>query len=567
MSFGGGGGQKDAIEHQNEQIKKKWEYDKKNYEYQWGVDANTIGENGEGGSQQYNADGTKKGAAWDDYQFNVEAFEKRRAADQESRQYQQDTAQQNWEMGVAAQDYEWDKQDEIYKQNQEQYANSIEYNQREYNDALERETLVLEEQFLQSAFENQGMIADLYEATGSAGFDQASQKLGLLKQEDLIESQKQKQLINLKQQTEGSKYQKAGTQLSMLDASGKSQFEQASLVQGLGAQEADRRFQKAFVIMDDKQKEVATQYQNEMIRRQTRQTYAKAAQEGQEQIIASLKQQGQAQLTQSGRSQGKAVQMVMAELGRQNAYLANSLMHGTGIAEAQAKFNAKSMLSNKAKAGLQLDKLQNDSKTGIEKTLLNLEEVDRNLKLSNARGELSLDQIKKQVFDNVENTALDVKTLENNLLHAQTRTGLDLKKIDWDIDNLGSRFKTNQDIMKATLDSAVEASALNRKDILRGREKADLDAEALRMLDPSIGRDAVDLENFKPLDLPMVEWQAPQEPKLPPAPIKGATQDTSVGASGFAAAAAQGVVTGAALWAVNPVVGAIAGTLSFLSGL
>tara|TARA_R100001443_G_scaffold9052_2_gene18552 strand:+ start:101 stop:1801 length:1701 start_codon:yes stop_codon:yes gene_type:complete len=566
MSFGGGG-QKDAIKHQNEQIKKKWEYDKKNYEYQWGVDANTIGEDGEGGSQQFNADGTKKGAAWDDYQFNVEAFEKRKASDQESRQYQQDTAQQNWEMGVAAQDYEWDKQDEIYKQNQEQYANSIAYNQREYNDALERETLVLEEQFLQSAFENQGMIADLYEATGSAGFDQASQKLGLLKQEDLIESQKQKQLINLKQQTEGSKYQKAGTELSMLDASGKSQFEQASLVQGLGAQEADRRFQKAFVIMDDKQKEVATQYQNEMIRRQTRQTYAKAAQEGQEQIIASLKQQGQAQLTQSGRSQGKAVQMVMAELGRQNAYLANSLMHGTGIAEAQSKFNAKSMLSNKAKAGLQLDKLQNDSKTGLEKTLLNLEEVDRNLKLGNARGELSLDQIKKQVFDNVENTALDVKTLENNLLHAQTRTGLDLKKIDWDIDNLGSRFKTNQDIMKATLDSAVEASALNRKDILRGREKADLDAEALRMLDPSIGRDAVDLENFKPLDLPMVEWQAPQEPKLPPAPIKGAMQDTSIGASGFAAAAAQGVVTGAALWAVNPVVGAIAGTLSFLSGL
>ena len=30
MSFGSGGGSKDVIKHQNEQIKKKFEYDKKN---------------------------------------------------------------------------------------------------------------------------------------------------------------------------------------------------------------------------------------------------------------------------------------------------------------------------------------------------------------------------------------------------------------------------------------------------------------------------------------------------------------------------------------------------------
>ena len=47
MSFGGGNkGSRDQIRHQNEQIRKKFEYDKKNYEYQWGIDANTINEDG-----------------------------------------------------------------------------------------------------------------------------------------------------------------------------------------------------------------------------------------------------------------------------------------------------------------------------------------------------------------------------------------------------------------------------------------------------------------------------------------------------------------------------------------
>ena len=43
MSFGGGGGgsSKDVIRHQNEQIRKKYEYDKKNYEYNWGIDEKT----------------------------------------------------------------------------------------------------------------------------------------------------------------------------------------------------------------------------------------------------------------------------------------------------------------------------------------------------------------------------------------------------------------------------------------------------------------------------------------------------------------------------------------------
>ena len=81
------------------------------------------------------------------------------------------------------------------------------FNQVEYNDAIEREEAVLNEQFISAAFENQGLIADLYESTGTKGFDKVSQQLGLLKQEDLIESQKQKQAETQKLKVKQQKIQ------------------------------------------------------------------------------------------------------------------------------------------------------------------------------------------------------------------------------------------------------------------------------------------------------------------------------------------------------------------------
>ena len=172
MSFGGGGS-KDAIKHQNEQIKKKFEYDKKNYEYQWGIDETT-------GEQLTNDDGTKQGVQWQNYYTSVEGLDLKKQADQEQQAYQEETAQQNWEMGKSQQQYQWDQQDEVYKKNQEQYKDVLLFNRVEYNDAIEREESVLNEQFISSAFENQGLIADLYESSGTQGFDQVSQKLGLL---------------------------------------------------------------------------------------------------------------------------------------------------------------------------------------------------------------------------------------------------------------------------------------------------------------------------------------------------------------------------------------------------
>ena len=560
MTFGGGGGgSKDAIKHQNEQIKKKFEYDKKNYEYQWGIDEVT-------GDQLYTPDGDKKGVQWKNYYTAVEGLDLKKQADQEQKEYQEETAQQNWEMGKSQQQYQWDQQDAVYNKNQEQYEDTLLFNRVEYNDAIEREEAVLNEQFISSAFENQGLIADLYESTGTKGFDQVSQKLGLLKQEDLIESQKQKQLLNLKQSTAGAEFAQAGTKIGMLDQAGKTQFQQAGLVQDLFAKESDRRFKKSTLLMDVDTQDRVAQHQNDLIRRENKATYAKAAHESTERNLQALKAQGQAALTQSGRSQGKAVQMVLAELGRQNAYIAESLIRGTGAAEARMKNNLANVATFEQKSKLNLQQIAEESGQNIEKTLLNLQETERNLKIGNAKGELNLDQIRKQVFDNIENTTLDVKTLENNLRHTQTETGLNLKKIDWDVDNLGSRFKTNQDILKANLDSAVEASARSRKDIARDLKQANLEAEARRMLDPALGREELDLENFKPIDLPTPKYQDPQEPSLPPAPIEGAMMDTSIGAAGFAGAALGGVSAGLGAYAGASALGLAAGPIGFAVG-
>ena len=559
--LGGGGGSDDVIDHQNEQIKKKFEYDKKNYEYLWGIDESS-------GEQLFNADGTKKGTQWKNYYTSVEGLELKKQADQEQKAYQEETANQNWEMGKSQQQYQWDQQDAIYDKNREQYEDVLLFNRVEYNDALEREESVLNEQFISAAFENQGLIADLYESTGTKGFDQVSQKLGLLKQEDLIESQKQKQLINLQQSTAGARFAEAGTKIGMLDQAGKTQFQQAGIVQDLFVKESDRRFKKASLLMDVDTQDRIAQHQNDLIRRENKAAYGKAAHESTERNLQALKAQGQAALTQSGRSQGKAVQMVLAELGRQNAYIAESLIRGTGAAEARMKNNLANVATAKQKSQLNLQQIAEESGQNIEKTLLNLQETERNLKIGNAKGELNLDQIRKQVFDNIENTTLDVKTLENNLKHTQTETGLNLKKIDWDVDNLGSRFKTNQDILKATLDSAVEASAMSRQDIARDLRQANLEAEARRMLDPSAGREELNLDRFQPIDLPTPKYQDPQEPDLPPAPIEGAMMDSSLGAADFAGAALTGVTAGlgAAAMFSNPVGWAV-GALTFLSSL
>jgi hypothetical protein len=241
----------------------------------------------------------------------------------------------------------------------------------------------------------------------------------------------------------------------------------------------------------------------------------------------------------------------------------------------QNRINSLNVVQKAAMAEQQLDvsSIQN-----IQRTMTNVGEIDRTMKMSDARSQLDLDEIKQGVFNNVENASMDVKKLETDLLAAQTETGINLKKIDFDLDNLGSRFKTNQDIIKASLESAVRTTDMNMKDIYRAKKQADLQAEARKMLDPSVGRDELNLDKFKPIELPDPIYQDPQAPEVGPPPIQGATQSTVSFGQALPGAALSGVTAGLATagatagmkslgaLAGGPA-GLIVGGLTFLGGL
>ena len=560
-----GGGSRSStnkmIDHQNEQIRKQYEMDLKNYEYQYGLKKDEEGNF----VQQFDDDGSKAGAIQDQYEYAQESLNLRKEADQETRDYQQETARQNWEQGKSMQQFQWDQEDRVYRKNIDQYNNQLEFNELEYADAVAREGAVLDERFIGAAFENQGLIQDLYEQTGSAGFAKTQAKLGLLSKENTAEYQKQKQLVNLKQNTTAAGFRTGAEELNILDRRGQTGFQQASLKQGLAEREANRRFQKAGILLDTKTRTQMTDYQNEMIRREQRKQNMDAAHQTEESIIRSLQASGQAQLGQAGRSQGKAVQMVMAELGRNNAYLADTLVRGQETAEARMKQNKINNLNAIQKAALAEQQINFSTVQDITKTMMGVEEAERGLKIGDAKSQLNMDEIKQAVMNNVENTTLDVENIEQNLKQAQSETGLGLKKIDFDLANVGSRFKTNQDILTASLESAVRTSEMNMKDIYRNKKSADMVAEARKMLDPSVGRDDIDLEKFQPLDIPLPIYQDPMEPKVPPAPIQGAMQSQMGLGSAIPGAALGGITAGFGTYAA--IAGAKAGGAAWASGL
>ena len=514
--------------------------DLKNYEFQYGLKKKADGSY----EQLLDEDGTKSGTLNNQYEYQLESLNLRKQADQETRDYQEETANQNWEQGKSMQQFQWDQEDRLFNKNTEQYESQLDVNELEYQDSLARERAVLDERFIESAFQNQGIIQDLYEATGTAGFNKTQAKLGLLNRENTIEYQKQKQLTNLKQSTKGAGYSTAAKQLDILDGRGKGRYQTATQYLDLASKEAENRFAKERLNLDTRTQTQALEFQNEMLRRESNKQALDTAKQIEDQEVQALRAQGQAQLTQAGRSQGKAVQGILAELGRQNNYLAESLIRGQDVAGARMKQNRITALNTVQRAAIAEQQINFKTVENINKAMLNVGEINRGLKMSDAKGQISLDEIQQGVMNNVENASLDVRKLEDELTSAQTETGLSLKKMDFDLDMLGSRFKTNQDIIKNQLESAVRTSEMNMKDTYRAKTQADLNAEARRMLDPSKGRNLVDLDKFRPIELPEAIYQDPMAPEIGPPPIKGATQSTVSFGQALPGAALTGAVAG-----------------------
>ena len=555
---GGRSSQNKIIEHQNEQIRKQYEYDLKNYEFQYGLEKDEEGNF----VQKFDEDGTKSGVLNNQYEYQLESLNLRKQADQETRDYQEETANQNWEQGKSMQQFQWDQEDRLFNKNTEQYESQLDVNELEYQDSLARERAVLDERFIESAFQNQGIIQDLYEATGTAGFNKTQAKLGLLNRENTIEYQKQKQLTNLKQSTKGAGYSTAAKQLDILDGRGKSRYQTATQYLDLASKEAENRFAKERLNLDTRTQTQALEFQNEMLRRESNKQALDTAKQIEDQEVQALRAQGQAQLTQAGRSQGKAVQGILAELGRQNNYLAEALIRGQDVAGARMKQNRLTALNTVQRAAIAEQQINFKTVENINKAMLNVGEINRGMKMSDAKGQISLDEIQQGVMNNVENASLDVRKLEDELTAAQTETGLSLKKMDFDLDMLGSRFKTNQDIIRTQLESAVKTSEMNMKDIYRAKTQADLNAEARRMLDPSQGRNLVDLENFRPIELPEAIYQDPMAPEVGPPPIQGATQSTVSFGQALPGAALSGAVAGIGTYSALAGLGGKAATMA-----
>ena len=259
---------------------------------------------------------------------------------------------------------------------------------------------------------------------------------------------------------------------------------------------------------------------------------AQAAFGVEQRYVESLTNQGEAAVTQAGRSSGKAQLAVIAALGRNTTYMIDQLVRGKETADAQIKANKINTLNATQRAALAEQQIDFSSLDNLTKAEMQLEEADRSLAIGGKGNQLDLDKIKSLVAQGAETTGLDIQEIARSLKGKQTLTGLDLDKIDWDIENVGSRFKQNQNILKASLDSAMESSLMNKGDKLVAKAGADLDAEARRMLSPSKQPYAPE-----PLDLPDLVYQDPLAPEKPPEPIEGAMLQSSGGGGSFASTA------------------------------
>ena len=519
MSFGGGGGggggSGDVINHQNEQARKQHKYNKAVYDFNW---KGSIDD--------------PEGREWKKYNWQVEGFELQKNKDRAQKDYQEETARQNWEFGKSQVDYGFDQQNRAFNKSTQVYRDTLGLNQVGLDRAFDREDKILEEQFIDAAFQNQNLIQELYEQTGTAGFDKTSKQLALWNAEGESDYAEASKLTNLRQLIEGSQFDTAGKELEFVDQQGQTAYTKAGIQQDLYNKEGVNKLKKVEVGIGLQEQKTREQLENQVIMRDQENQRAQAAFGVEQKYVESLTNQGEAAVTQAGRSSGKAQLAVIAALGRNTTYMIDQLVRGKESADAQIKANKINTLNATQRAALAEQQIDFSSLDNLTKAEMQLEEADRSLAIGGKGNQLDLDKIKSLVAQGAETTGLDIQEIARSLKGKQTLTGLDLDKIDWNIENVGSRFKQNQNILKASLDSAMESSLMNKGDKLVAKAGADLEAEARRMLRPSKQPYAP-----APLDLPDLVYQDPLAPEKPPEPIEGAMLQSSGGGGSFASTA------------------------------
>ena len=542
-----------ATKTQNKQIEKTYEYDKKLYDFNWATQADVDASLADDDDTN---DITQVGQAWQKFDHQQKGIDIAKANDKLNKKYQMDTANQNHAHGLAIQEFQFQKQMEAYNKSEETYGKQLGFNVKAMELAMDRERQVLDEEFTASVFDHKALVQDLFEATGAAGFDKVSTKLGLKDTEGLLDYQKTGALTKLKQDMSGSRLATAKQQIAMTGKAGSSKFQKDMTVQDAMTKEGMTTFDKYALGIDVKDAKGKADFENDLIRREISNAKAKNAFNTTEANVEALKKLGAAQASGAGRSTGKQIQIMLAEVGRQNQYNVESLIRGEKIADARAKENRRTALTSTAKSNIALDKLDLSSLDNLTRTKLQTEEIDRDLNISNQTGDLDLEGIRKGVLNAMENTNLDVKEAGRKLDTARNKAGFSMKKTDWDLTNTGSKFKTNVEIIEKQLENAAKSSALNMKDITIAKIGADMRADAARMLKPTRGPTAP-----APIQLPETQWQDPLMPTKPPEPIKGAKAQTGItdalssvvggAVAGIGAASAVGGMTGGTLLGIG----------------
>ena len=124
--------QNKMIDLQNQKTQAQYEMDLENYAFNYGLvqdeDGNFI--------QNYDPDGSKAGNLNNKFEYQQESLELKKEADQNQKEYQEETANQNWEQGKSMQQFQWDQEDRIFNKNTKQYEEQLGFNELEYQDSL-----------------------------------------------------------------------------------------------------------------------------------------------------------------------------------------------------------------------------------------------------------------------------------------------------------------------------------------------------------------------------------------------------------------------------------------------
>lgn len=127
----------------NKAAAKQYEYDKKLYDFQWGE--------------------TKK-----DYKYAKKTRELNIKNEEAKLQWQEQTSLNDWASSMAIRDYEFSNQMRAFNKSEQTYAKQLGFNNIASQVAMESEFRFMEEQRINTAFQNQDLFVKALEAEGEA---------------------------------------------------------------------------------------------------------------------------------------------------------------------------------------------------------------------------------------------------------------------------------------------------------------------------------------------------------------------------------------------------------------